>query len=147
MIKDLRRCCLCQLHIHWYTVPLVGAYQSPVFIETVPALFIRPDHILQQLHIHRPACAADALNQSLHICPAVFVQCDTGCFRLMPQHKTQEYAQPFFAASCFFISHILSCFSNDYKPAIPSVFYFHQITYPVHLCFPHSLFLIRYTLH
>ena len=68
---------LLQFHIHRNRVALVRADQRMLLIEGIPLLFIRPDDLLQQVHIKlMSAGSVDSVDQLPHICPAVLIQCD-----------------------------------------------------------------------
>ena len=56
---------------------LIRSNQSMVLIEGIPLLFIRPDDLLQQVHIKlMSAGSVDSVDQLAHIYPAVLIQCD-----------------------------------------------------------------------
>ena len=83
MIQLLRRHGHRQLYIHLYGMALVRPDQGLVLIERIALLTVRPDDLLQGLHVKGPFLL-DAPYQVLHICPAMFIQCDPHRLRLMP---------------------------------------------------------------
>ena len=72
---------------------LVRADQRMILIEGIPLLFIRPDDLLQHIHIKlMSAGSIDSINQLLHICPAVFIQCDVDGIRLVAEDQGNKLA-------------------------------------------------------
>ena len=74
-------------------MPLIGPDQRMVFVEGIPLLLIRPDDLLQQVHVQMiTAGSIDAVDQFLYIRPAVFIKRNADGFWLVTENERDEFA-------------------------------------------------------
>ena len=88
MIQNDWRGLFLQLHIHWSGMPLIGPDECVVFVVGIALLLVRPDDLLQKRHVQMMfSCCIDAFDHILDTRLPMFIQRDSGCFRLMPEDQ------------------------------------------------------------